>query len=430
MNEDSRSLQKEDLRRKPLPEKICSIDRLLFSLESRNLDGIVITNPLNVFYLTSFNGVAHKSDEPRPYALVFSRHVPDHPILVVADYYVSSFLKQPSWVKDIRPFRAVMMPLDLPSSKEDVDKFIISTGKGIEWVEDARKNYCFSMREAVNDAMIELALETKRIGFDDMGTGYRLGFEDIEVCDAYDVMMFARSVKTAGEISLLRSATALNEEAIKRTISSWECGVTWRDLDVSYTRHVTELGGFVRDPGGMIWGHPSGVDPALMLNSGLDHSVIESGTHIMFDCHGTLDLYCWDGGKTWVVDGELKRERVKHGRAIEEVASALAAAMRPGVRISELQSLGRKIFVKSGILNANAAIIFFHGLGLSHMDIETFNADGTSNYDWALEENMIVPLHLLYPGGSEERLWLEDVILVGPDGGEPLFSWGFSPIIS
>jgi glycine/D-amino acid oxidase-like deaminating enzyme len=22
------------------------------------------------------------------------------------------------------------------------------------------------------------------------------------------------------------------------------------------------------------------------------------------DCHGTMDLYCWDGGKTWVIDAE------------------------------------------------------------------------------------------------------------------------------
>ena len=118
---------KRDLTRKILPEKICNLDRLLFSLKSRGLDGIIITNPLNIFYLTSFNGVAHKSDEPRPYALIFSRYLPEHPILVVADYYVSSFLQQPSWVKDIRPFRAVMMPLDLPSNQEDIDKFIISS---------------------------------------------------------------------------------------------------------------------------------------------------------------------------------------------------------------------------------------------------------------------------------------------------------------
>jgi hypothetical protein len=28
--------------------------------------GIVATAPWNVFYLTGFNGIAHKSDEPRP----------------------------------------------------------------------------------------------------------------------------------------------------------------------------------------------------------------------------------------------------------------------------------------------------------------------------------------------------------------------------
>ena len=36
-----------------------------------------------------------------------------HPVLIVADYYLATFLAQPTWVEDIRPFRAVMMPLDL-----------------------------------------------------------------------------------------------------------------------------------------------------------------------------------------------------------------------------------------------------------------------------------------------------------------------------
>ena len=74
------------------------------------------------------------------------------------------------------------------------------------------------------------------------------------------------------------------------------------------------------------------------------------------------------------------------------------------------------------------ALIFFHGLGLSHMDIEINRADGVANHDWALEEGMVVPLHLLYPGGENERLWLEEVATITPDGGRPLFSWGFDPI--
>ena len=56
--------------REPLP-RLCNLDRLLHAMTARGLDGIVATLPHNVFYLTSFNGVAHKADEPRPYAVIF-----------------------------------------------------------------------------------------------------------------------------------------------------------------------------------------------------------------------------------------------------------------------------------------------------------------------------------------------------------------------
>ena len=77
--------------RKPLPKRFCNLDRLLQALKARGLDGIVATLPNNVFYLTGFNGIAHKSDEPRVCAVILSRHVPDHPIIVVADYYLDAY---------------------------------------------------------------------------------------------------------------------------------------------------------------------------------------------------------------------------------------------------------------------------------------------------------------------------------------------------
>ena len=81
--------------RRPLPERFCNLERLLDAMAARGLDGIVATGPLNVFYLTGFNGIAHKADEPRPYAVVLSRHAPDHPILVIADYYLGTPLAHP-----------------------------------------------------------------------------------------------------------------------------------------------------------------------------------------------------------------------------------------------------------------------------------------------------------------------------------------------
>jgi Xaa-Pro aminopeptidase len=240
--------------------------------------------------------------------------------------------------------------------------------------------------------------------------------------------MFARAVKTDAEIGLLERATRLNEAAIRQTVAAWDNGATWRDLNRAYARAVIDLGGFVRDPGGMVWGHPRGNDAALMLQTGLENDAVAAGTHVMFDCHGTLDLYCWDGGKTWVANGEPAGAGKRFAAATATVAADLLDAMRPGARVSQLQARARETYRKAGVPDPAAAVAFFHGLGLSHMDIEQRTADGTPNGDWTLEAGMVAPMHLLYPGGERERWWVEEVVVIGKDGGRPLFSWGFGPL--
>ena len=212
-------------------------------------------------------------------------------------------------------------------------------------------------------------------------------------------MMFARSIKTPAELDLLRRATRLNEMAIRKTIASWEKGATWRDLNIAYARSVAELGGFVRDPGGMVWGHPRGTEQTIMLSTGFEDSEVEAGTHVMFDCHGTIDLYCWDGGKTWVVDGEPEGDAKRWAKATTAVAETLVAAMKPGARIDDLQALARATYRKAGVPDPDRALIFFHGLGLSHMELELMTADGKAHGgNWVLEEGMVAPDPLALSG--------------------------------
>ncbi len=157
--------------RKPLPKRFCNLDRVLHALEARGLDGIVATMPTNVFYLSGFNGIAHKSDEPRVCAVILSRHAPEHPVMVVADYYLATFLTQPTWIEDIRPFRAVMMPLDLPAQKSDIDRFIPPAASTKPLMENARKQYTFDMGSALKGALRDLKLDRGKVAFDDQGFG-------------------------------------------------------------------------------------------------------------------------------------------------------------------------------------------------------------------------------------------------------------------
>jgi hypothetical protein len=89
-----RHLSGDAFDRKSLPKRFCNLDRLLHALDARGLDGIVATVPQNVFHLSGFNGIAHKSDEPRVCAVILSRRAPEHPIMVVGDYYLGTFLSQ------------------------------------------------------------------------------------------------------------------------------------------------------------------------------------------------------------------------------------------------------------------------------------------------------------------------------------------------
>ncbi|MEC8961488.1 MAG: M24 family metallopeptidase [Pseudomonadota bacterium] len=413
-----------------LPKQLCNIERLVDALTMRNLDGVVVSSPYNTYYLSGFKGIAHKADEPRPYSVVFSRHQPDHPVLLVADYYVGSLIKQPTWIEDIRAFRAVMLPLDLPPQEGDLERFLPTGIDGVPWAPNLRTHYSDNIAQSCREAMTDLGLGSGRVAFDDLRFGQQLGMEDVDVLDGYDPMMYARCVKTDVEIELLKRATTVNEEAICKSINAWGPGMLWQEFNHEYHKAVVELGGFVRDPGAMVWGNPCGGDPAVTLHSRLDDFVMEPGMNILFDCHGTIDLYCWDGGKTWVVDGELKGDAKQYANATAAAATAVMEAMRPGIRISELQRVGRAVYRTSGIAGADDVLIFFHGLGLSHMELEQFGVDGVPNHDWQLEANMVVPLHILYPGDEHHRIWIEEVVRVTSDGGEPFFSWGLDPLIT
>ena len=219
----------------------------------------------------------------------------------------------------------------------------------------------------------------------------------------------------------------INERAIQKTVATWDKGMTWRELNFAYYKAAVATGGIVDDPRGNVFSNPRGVDPAIMLNMGLEDFVIEPGVQVLFDCHGYWNMYCWDGGKTWIVDEQLSGTSAEVAHATTAAIAELVQAMRPGVRVSQLQAKIRGVYKGFGI-DPESVHIYFHGMGLSHSDLEQYVEEGKPYPDWALESNMVVATHLLYPGSDRQRYWVEDVVVVRPDGGESLYSWDFNPI--
>ena len=53
----------------PTPQLV-DVDRLVDLMARRNIDAVVASSHQNLYYLSSLNAVAQKSDEPRPFAVV------------------------------------------------------------------------------------------------------------------------------------------------------------------------------------------------------------------------------------------------------------------------------------------------------------------------------------------------------------------------
>jgi Xaa-Pro dipeptidase len=404
----------------------CHVDRLFDTMTRRRMDGIVSYLRPNVFYLSGFAPPASASiQETNGYAaVVVSRHEPRHPILVVAEFDLAHVLQQPSWVTDVRPYATLLTPLDVSWGPAPLEHFVPKALLDTERGRAARARYAPSLIEATATALKELGLASGTIGFDDLRFANAVAPATARVVDAYGAIKYVRQVKTPEEVSVLRAATRMNQQAIARTIRAWSRGMSWQELTRAYHTTAVGLGGFVRDPGAIVMANPPGFEPAFYTQSGTEDFTVEPGTHVMWDCHGTWEHYCWDGGKTWVVEDQPRGRAQQNASATAAAMTEIQHAMRPGATLSELQAAGRQAFRKAGLADADQAFIFFHGLGLEHIDMEV----PASRHDWSLETGMVVAAHLHVPGSDRERSWLEEIFLVTREGGDPFFTWGNEPI--
>jgi len=276
--------------------------------------------------------------------------------------------------------------------------------------------------------MKDLGMTCGRIGFDSLHFAHSMVDAEIEVVDAYNLMRSVRQVKTPEEIELLRAAAAINESAIQQLVKAWSPGMTWFDLNHVYHVNVAKLGGFVNDPGGVIVANPPGIEPVFYVDTGMDDFELKPGMNIMLDCHGTLNHYCWDSGKTWIIESERTGAAALVERAAIESMQRMRDALKPGMPLGQLQEVGLGVFRQLGAPEPDRASVFFHGLGLEHSDVEVLSAAGRP--DWRIEENQLVATHIVYAGDASIRFYLEDNAIAHSAGSETLYTWSYETLVN
>ena len=283
-------------------------DRVAARLAERELDLLLVANPVDLRYLTGFtgsNGLAVIGPDVRRFVTDFR--------------YVEQAAQQvPDFAREQAP-----------------QEFLTALADG--WPEGSL-----------------------RLGFDDDHTTVsrhrrlrEILPDRVELVPAGGIVAAERLVKEPGEIERIRAAAALVDEVYGWVRERGLVGRTERGVALALEQRMRELGAEGPSFTSIVASGPRGALP---------HAIpadvpIETGTLVTLDIGAQLDGYCSDCTRTWAT-GELPDDLAAAYELVLEAQLAALAAVRPGVPGREVDAVARDIITAAG-----HGEHFGHGLG-------------------------------------------------------------------
>ena len=397
------------------------LDRAYEIMARDGLDGLALSNPVNVYHLTGFWPVTSRMGFGNGAYALLSRDR-QQPIGVVTAEFTYYYLLADNAYE--YPFQVYLFtgPADreqLAAAKAerfrvepraagstsfpDAGREPLSTG---ERSRTAAVQTALARRPASPDADFALVkairsmgLDRGRIGVDSAELKSLFASADLasQVTSADPTVQRIRLVKSPRELQLMRLAATANMEAALAAAGAARAGATYRELRSLFFAEAARRGnrGVFMVIGGV---SAEGVDRTL-----------RDGDAFLFDAVSEGAGYHGDFARTVFV-GEPSKTMKQATDAIALGWATVRDAMRPGMRFSEITALGRETLRKAG----KDFFVSFgpHSVGLYH-------ADAAGLGDLVLEPGMIVsvdcPVLQAGIGGSAH---LEDLTLITPTGSE------------
>jgi Xaa-Pro aminopeptidase len=368
----------------PLPETAALARRharLRQTLESLNLDALVVTTPTNIRYLTNHTGSA---------GVAVVAHDAVH---LLVDFRYAESVRQLQSSPSACPGLKVW---DVPASYDEallscLAAIAVSTA-GFESADVTvqRFDWWIRTREArslgVTFRATERAVERQRI------------------------------VKDAPEIATLREAAARLTPVAEATFAAARAGARERDV-AGVLEQALRQAGFERPAFDTIVA--SGPNSALPHYRAGDR-LLTAGDLVVLDFGGVLDGYCSDLTRT-VAIGPPSPEARRIYAAVFDAQQAAIAAVRPGVDASSIDAAARDVLQQHGLAEAFGHGTG-HGLGLNIHEEPRVGRARADLPSVALEPGMVFTIEpgAYIPGFGGVRI--EDDVLVTETGYEVLTS--------
>jgi Xaa-Pro aminopeptidase len=350
-------------------------DRLAALVAERGLDLLLVTNLVNVRYLTGYagtNGICLVGGSERIFATDF---------------------------RYFERMKATIHDYDVRRAKEDLLGFVAEALVGLTGGGGGE-----ALAVGFDDAHLNVRAHEKLSG---------LVSGRAELVPAGGLVEQLRAVKEAEEVELMREATALADDLYRwLTDEHGLAGHTERSIAVGLERRAVDAGAdglsfppiiAAADNGALPHAEPRDVE-------------IPKGTLVIVDLGCRLSGYCSDCTRTFAT-GKLDPEASECYALVREAQGAALAAVAPGVNVREVDAQAR-----SRIDGAGRGAQFGHGTGHG-VGLEVHEAPRLSTTgEGALVSGNVVTIEpgVYVPGRFGVRI--EDLVVVTDDGREVLTS--------
>jgi Xaa-Pro aminopeptidase len=394
-------------------------------MEEEKLDGIVALNPVNVFYLSNFVSYRTKMMNPHPSFAVMARDEA-RPIGVAV---VSTDLWE--LASKERDYAELVVPYSFPTNWREIaaaGDFGVApqaspggrwpfqdaalTAREEDWAAIDRA-WRGKMAPTPEWALVRLLKETGfdqgRIAVDDWRIAkilQDLGVTGVTCVPGDNTFRRIRMVKSEVEIGFMRQAARANQDAAMAMMMQLGPGATKADMDHLFMVEAAKRGAK------STW-------IAAGTPAGLAEPELKPGQSLLIDAVSQINYYHGDFGRTFVL-GEPSAALKKRAAMMKIGWEAAFAALKPGVRYSEISRIGTEAMKKSG-LSELVVGCGPHSVGLQHTDHPFVpGLPYAVGDDIVLEENMTITVDFPSLSLGLGNAHLEDLVRITKDGAEVL----------
>ena len=385
---------------------LANIPRLRELMKRDGLDAVIATCPENVTYLSGFWAMSQWVRRG-PQAYVLFPQGSEQPCVVANSGILDLVADQDIWVTEIRRYGYFQMDIDASAALDATDRmqkqlFDSRTYKGPV--------------EALVAAIQEKGLTSGKIGLDEMGITpqcmdqLKTLLPEATFVRSFSLFERVRSIKTPGEIAILRHAAKVTEQAIDAALVIAKEGITEREMLRAFNACLAQ-----NDASPVVGCIGFGTRSA-MINVQPSDRPLERGNLVRFDVGGRYQHYRSDMSRGACL-GEPAPKIAKYYRAVEKGVLAAYDILKPGLKVSELFTHVVETVRREGIPHFKRSHVG-HGIGVDGYDPPNI-AESTSD---VFEENMVVCVETPYYELGFAGLQVEDMVRVTKDGAESLMS--------